>query len=182
MDNDIVIRLQSVTKTYKLFDSHADRVRETFHPFRKKYHNPFNALNDISLEIRRGEVVGVIGRNGSGKSTLLQVICRILQPTAGSVDTNGRVAAVLELGTGFNPEYTGRENVFMTGAILGLSRKETEERFDQITAFADIGDFIEQKVKIYSSGIFLRLAFAVAQYVHEPASVRLLVYGPFTPP
>ncbi|MDI1318772.1 MAG: ABC transporter ATP-binding protein, partial [bacterium] len=121
----------------------------------------FYALEKVSFEVKRGEAVGIIGRNGAGKSTLLQIIARTLQPTSGSVRINGRVAALLELGAGFNPDFTGRENVFLSGAVLGLSQKEVESRFAEIAAFADIGDFIEQPVKTYSSGMLMRLAFAV---------------------
>ena len=167
MTNNISISVKNVTKTYKLYDTHADRVRETFHPLRKKYHHPFNALTDVSFDVNKGETLGIIGRNGSGKSTLLQIICGILQPTSGSVEVNGRVSALLELGAGFNPEFTGRQNVYINGSILGLKHVEIENRFDEIAAFADIGQFIEQPVKTYSSGMLLRLAFAVQATV-EP--------------
>ncbi len=162
MINNIAIRVNEVTKTYKLYDTHADRVKEAFHPLRKKYHRPFNALTDVSFDVNKGETLGIIGRNGSGKSTLLQIICGILQPTSGSVEVNGRVSALLELGAGFNPEFTGRQNVYINGSILGLAHEEIETRFDEIAAFADIGDFIDQPVKSYSSGMVVRLAFAVA--------------------
>ena len=162
MNKDIAISVKNITKTYKLYDSHADRVKEAFHPFRKKYHHTFNALSDVSFEVKKGETFGIIGRNGSGKSTLLQIICGILQTTSGSVEVNGRVSALLELGTGFNPEFTGRQNVYINGSILGLSHEEIEIRFDDIAAFADIGEFIDQPVKTYSSGMYVRLAFAVA--------------------
>ena len=127
----------------------------------KTYFHEFWALRDISFEINKGETVGIVGRNGSGKSTLLQLICGTLTPTSGKVMTNGRIAALLELGSGFNPEFTGRENVYLNGAILGLSKYEIDNRFNDIAAFADIGEFIEQPVKMYSSGMYVRLAFAV---------------------
>ena len=161
MSEDIVISVKNLTKTYKLYTSHADRVKETFNPFRKKYHRPFNALTDVSFNVKRGEVLGIIGQNGSGKSTLLQIICGILQPTSGSVEINGRISALLELGAGFNPEFTGRQNIYMNCAILGLTREEIDTRFDDIVGFADIGDFIGQPVKTYSSGMYVRLAFSI---------------------
>jgi len=136
--------------------------KETFHPFRKKYHRSFNALEDISIHVNRSETFGIIGRNGSGKSTLLQIICGILQPTSGKVDVKGRISALLELGAGFNPEFTGRQNVYIKSAILGLKRDEIEARFDDILAFSEIGDFLDQPVKTYSSGMYVRLAFAIA--------------------
>jgi ABC-type polysaccharide/polyol phosphate transport system ATPase subunit len=162
MSEDIVISIKNLTKTYKLYSNHADRVKETFNPFRKKYHHPFNALTNISFNVKRGEILGIIGRNGSGKSTLLQIICGILQPTSGSVEINGRISALLELGAGFNPEFTGRQNIYMNCAILGLTHEEIDARFDDIVEFADIGDFIGQPVKTYSSGMYVRLAFSIA--------------------
>ena len=126
-----------------------------------QYFREFWALKNVSFEIKKGETVGIVGRNGSGKSTLLQMICGTLTPTSGTVKTKGRIAALLELGSGFNPEFTGRENVYLNGALLGLSKEEVDERFEAIAAFADIGDFIEQPVKAYSSGMFVRLAFAI---------------------
>jgi lipopolysaccharide transport system ATP-binding protein len=131
----------------------------------KQYFREFWALKDVSFEVKKGETVGIIGRNGSGKSTLLQMICGTLNPTSGSVETRGRIAALLELGSGFNPEFTGRDNVYMNAAVLGLSRTKSMHRFDDIVAFADIGEFIEQPVKTYSSGMVVRLAiyFAVKQ-------------------
>jgi ABC-type polysaccharide/polyol phosphate transport system ATPase subunit len=167
MNKDIVINVTNITKTYQLYDSRADRVKEAFHPLRKKYHRPFNALTDVSFQVRKGEFLGIIGRNGSGKSTLLQILCGILQPTVGTVTVNGRISALLELGAGFNPEFTGRENVYLNASILGFSKKEIDGKFDKIEAFADIGEFIDQPVKIYSSGMAVRLAFAVQANV-EP--------------
>ena len=131
----------------------------------RQYYREFWALKDVSFTVKRGETIGIIGRNGSGKSTLLQLICGTLMPTSGAAKTNGRVAALLELGAGFNPEFTGRENVYMNASILGLSHDEIDRRFDQIASFADIGDFIEQPVKSYSSGMYVRLAFAVIAHV-----------------
>jgi ABC-type polysaccharide/polyol phosphate transport system ATPase subunit len=157
-----VISIDNLTKTYQLYESHADRVKEAFHPFRKKFHRPFHALKNISLDIYQGEFVGIIGRNGSGKSTLLQLITGILQPTSGTITVNGQISALLELGAGFNPEFTGRENVYLNASILGINRSEIDKNFVQIENFADIGDFIDQPVKTYSSGMFVRLAFAIA--------------------
>ena len=131
----------------------------------------FWALKDVSFEVKRGETVGIIGRNGSGKSTLLQIICGTLSPTGGQVETHGRVAALLELGSGFNPEFTGRENVYMNGSVIGLSRDEIDTLFDDIVAFADIGEFIDQPVKTYSSGMYVRLAFAVIAHVNADTLV-----------
>ncbi len=156
------ISIEKLHKVYKIYPSSVDRVKEIFHPFRKKYFKPFHVLSDISMTVNKGDTVGIIGRNGSGKSTLLQIICGILTPTSGKVEVVGRIAALLELGAGFNPEFTGRENVFLNGSILGISRKEMEQCFDDILAFADIGEFIDQPVKTYSSGMYVRLAFAVA--------------------
>ena len=167
MSEDIVISVKNVTKTYRLYNSHADRVKETFNPFRKKYHRPFNALTNISFDVRKGETFGIIGQNGSGKSTLLQIVCGILQPTSGSVEVKGRVSALLELGAGFNPDFTGIENVYLNGSIMGYSNDEMDQKLDDILSFADIGDFVYQPVKTYSSGMYVRLAFSVATIV-EP--------------
>src|SRR5690606_7036133 len=134
-----------------------DRLLQRFFP-RRQYFKEFHALSDISFDVFRGETVGIIGRNGSGKSTLLQLICGTLTPTLGQITVHGRVAALLELGAGFNPEFTGRENVYMNATILGLTRQEIDARFDDILAFADIGEFIDQPVKTYSSGMYVRLA------------------------
>ena len=167
MTNNNAISVKNVTKTYRLYSSHASRVKEAFHPLRKKYHSPFNALTGISFDVKKGESFGIIGCNGSGKSTLLQIVCGILQPTSGSVYINGRISALLELGAGFNPEFTGRENVYINGKILGLTGAEIDARFDKISQFADIGEFLDQPVKVYSSGMVVRLAFAV-QVCVEP--------------
>ncbi len=162
-----VIAIENLTKTYQLYGSPIYRVIEAFHPLKKQYHNSFDALKDVSFSVKKGSAFGIIGRNGGGKSTLLQVITGILQPSSGKVEVDGKIAALLELGAGFNPDFTGRENVYLNGSILGFSRKEMDERFDEIAAFADIGDFIEQPVKRYSSGMYVRLAFAVQACV-EP--------------
>jgi len=168
--NDIAIRVSNLSKCYQIYSQPRDRLKQFVLPHLqgmvgqppKQYFREFWALRDISFEVKKGETVGIIGRNGSGKSTLLQMICGTLNPTSGSIQTNGRIAALLELGSGFNPEFTGRENVYMNGAVLGLSKDEIDARFEDIAAFADIGDFIEQPVKTYSSGMMVRLAFAVA--------------------
>jgi len=156
------ISISNVSKEYFLYKQPYHRVIEAFHPFKKSYHNSFKALSDISFEVGKGESVGIIGRNGSGKSTLLQIVCGNLQATSGTVEVNGRISALLELGSGFNPEFTGRENVYLNMAILGFSQEESEARFDQIVDFADIGDFIDRPVKTYSSGMNIRLAFSTA--------------------
>ncbi len=159
---DHAISLRSVRKKYCLYTRNVHRVLELLFPWGRTYHTPFYAVQGIDLEVRCGETVGIIGRNGSGKSTMLQLICGILQPTDGKVEINGRISALLELGAGFNPEFTGRDNVYMTTSIMGLTREETDGRFQQIVDFADIGEFIDQPVKMYSSGMFVRLAFATA--------------------
>jgi len=166
---DIAIRATHLSKCYHIYNNPQDRLKQFVAPrlqrmvgrTPKQYFHEFWAVNDVSFDIKKGETVGIIGRNGSGKSTLLQLLCGTLTPTHGQVEINGRVAALLELGSGFNPEFTGRENVYMNASILGLSNEEVLERFDDIAAFADIGEFIEQPVKTYSSGMFVRLAFAV---------------------
>ncbi|MBI5971170.1 MAG: ABC transporter ATP-binding protein, partial [Deltaproteobacteria bacterium] len=167
MSNEIVITVKNLSKSYRMYNTPAERLKELVHPFKKKYHKEFWALQDVSFEVKKGESIGIIGRNGSGKSTLLQVLCGVLQPTSGTVAVRGRVSALLELGAGFSPEFTGRDNVYMNGALMGISREEMDERFHNIAEFADIGDFIEQPVKTYSSGMYVRLAFACAVNV-EP--------------
>lgn len=156
------IRVEDVSKVYNLYRAPSDRLKQMLYGWRRPFYSEFPALKNISLEVARGETVGIVGRNGSGKSTLLQIICGTVAATSGRVDVNGRIAALLELGAGFNPEFSGRENVHLNGSILGLTRAQMEERFDSIAEFADIGDFIEQPVKTYSSGMYVRLAFAVA--------------------
>ena len=163
--DEIVISARNLTKAYRLFGHPGDRVKQFLSLGLRRYHREFAALKDISFDIRKGEAVGIIGRNGSGKSTLLQLICGILKPTFGTIAVNGRVSALLELGAGFNPEFTGRENVYFQGAIMGLNEAEMGARFAAIAAFADIGEFIDQPVRTYSSGMFVRLAFAVASHV-----------------
>jgi ABC-type polysaccharide/polyol phosphate transport system ATPase subunit len=162
MNNNIAIKVENLTKVYKLYNAPIDRMKEALHPRKKSYHKEFYALNDVSFEIKKGETVGIIGKNGSGKSTLLKIITGVLTPTSGSVTVNGRVSALLELGAGFNPEYTGMENIYFQGNIMGFSREEMDTKIQDIVEFADIGDFIYQPVKNYSSGMFARLAFAVA--------------------
>lgn len=171
---DVAIRVQNLSKVYQIYSKPHDRLKQSLYPrlqrslgwSAKQYHREFWALNDVSFEVKRGEAMGIIGRNGSGKSTLLQLICGTLAPTSGSIQVNGRVAALLELGAGFNPEFTGRENVYMSASILGLATAEIDAVYDDIIAFAGIDEsFIEQPVKIYSSGMYVRLAFAVIAHV-----------------
>lgn len=159
--SEIAISLKKISKCFQRYARPADRLKELLFPG-KSLAQKFWALHDINLEVPKGQTLGIVGRNGSGKSTLLQIIAATLTPTAGEVEVQGRISALLELGSGFNPEFTGRQNVFFNGQLLGLSRREIEDKFDDIAAFADIGDFLEQPVKTYSSGMFVRLAFAVA--------------------
>jgi ABC-type polysaccharide/polyol phosphate transport system ATPase subunit len=156
------VSLHGVSKKYHLYDSLSHRIYEALHPFKKKFHREFWALRDVTLEIPRGATVGILGVNGSGKSTLLQLICSILQPTSGTIEVRGKVAALIELGAGFNPDLTGRENVEVNCAILGLESRAIRQRLPQIESFADIGEFFDQPVKTYSSGMFMRVAFATA--------------------
>lgn len=157
-----VIKIENVSKVYSIYSSPSDRVKEAFDPSRKKYHTEFHALKNIDLEINKGDVVGIIGRNGAGKSTLLKILTGVLTPTQGSYSINGKVSALLELGGGINPEYTGLENIYFNGSIIGLSREQVQERLQEIIDFADIGEFINIPVKTYSSGMVVRLAFAIA--------------------
>lgn len=162
---DTMIRVESLTKVFRIYDRPRHRLLQLLSLGRRRYYREFTALDDVGFSVRRGEAVGIIGRNGSGKSTLLQLICGTLHPSAGTVSVGGRVAALLELGAGFNPEFTGRENVYFQGALMGFTNAQMDERFDAIAAFADIGEFIDQPVRTYSSGMFVRLAFSVAVHV-----------------
>lgn len=159
--NHAVIDLKSINKMYKLYNKPVDRLKEAI-GIKKKYYKEYYALKNISLEIFKGETIGIIGTNGSGKSTLLKIITGILSPTSGEVEVSGKISALLELGAGFNPEYTGIENIYLNGTMMGYSKKEIEGKVEKIIEFADIGEFIYQPVKTYSSGMFVRLAFAVA--------------------
>jgi len=162
-ESNIRVLVSHVAKMYRLFDRPVDLLKhQLFGKHGKRYGKEFWALRDVTFKVEAGEMFGVVGRNGSGKSTLLQIMAGILKPTAGQADIKGRVSALLELGSGFNPEYTGRDNVFMNGAISGLSRKEMEDRFEEIASFADIGEFIDRPVKTYSTGMLVRLAFSVS--------------------
>lgn len=168
-----VIKVNQLAKRYTIYDQPLDRLKQFVVPklqrlcgiTPKQYYREFTALDNISFEVKRGETIGIIGRNGSGKSTLLQMLCGTLNPTEGTVHVHGRVAALLELGSGFNPEFSGRQNVYLNAAVLGLTQQQIHARFDQMAAFADIGDFMEQPVKTYSSGMLVRLAFAVVAHV-----------------
>ncbi len=162
-----VLDIKHVTKEYKLYERQIDRLKESFHPLKKSYHKKFYALDDITIQVSKGEKVGIIGANGAGKSTLLKIITGVLNQTSGEIVTKGKIAALLELGAGFNMDYTGMENIRLNGTLMGYSDKEIEERIQHIVEFADIGDFIFQPVKAYSSGMFVRLAFAT-QIFSEP--------------
>ncbi|WP_416398656.1 ABC transporter ATP-binding protein [Allohahella sp. A8] len=170
MCSDTVINVDNVAKFYHIYEKPADRLKQFVLPRLRRhmqmkarvYYSEFEALKGVSFKVRRGETVGIVGHNGSGKSTLLQLICGTLNPSEGTVETTGRIAALLELGSGFNPEFTGRENVYLNGAVLGLTVQEIDEKYSEIEKFADIGNFIDQPVKTYSSGMVVRLAFSVA--------------------
>ena len=174
MSSEIAIEVHNLSKCYHIYDHPFDRLKQFLLPpiqtaigmQPRVYHRDFWALREISFQIKRGQTFGIIGRNGSGKSTLLQLICGTLNPTAGEIKTNGRIAALLELGAGFNPEFTGRENVYLSAAILGLSKEEIDQKYEDIVSFSDIGDFINQPVKTYSSGMYVRLAFSVVANVN----------------
>lgn len=175
MSSDVAIKAENLSKCYQIYDQPRDRLKQFVLPSiqrlvglrPKKYYQEFWALKDVSFEVKKGEAVGIVGRNGGGKSTLLQIITGILSPTSGTVSTQGRIAALLELGSGFNPDFSGRENVYLNGSLLGFTRAQIDEKFDAIAGFADIGQHLDQPVKTYSSGMLLRLAFAVQVQV-EP--------------
>lgn len=159
---ETVIEINHLTKKYDMYKKPSDRLKEALSPTRKTYHEVFYALNDVNVEVKKGEMIGFIGENGSGKSTILKIITGVLTPSEGEIKIEGNIAALLELGSGFNPEYSGYENIFLNGMVLGFSREEMQEKVDDIINFADIGDHLYQPVKTYSSGMFVRLAFAVA--------------------
>lgn len=161
MGNNAVITVDAISKRYALYDSPLNRLKEALHPLRKRYSRDFWALHNVSFTVARGEAVGIVGRNGSGKSTLLKIVSGVLTPSSGRVEVCGRILSLLELGTGFNPELTGIENIFFYGSIMGCSREYMKAKIDEIVAFADIGEFVYQPVKSYSSGMYVRLAFAV---------------------
>ena len=162
MTNDIAIRVKNLTKIYHLYNNPQDRLKEALNPFKKSYHSDFYAMNDVSFEIKKGETVGIIGKNGAGKSTLLKMITGVLSPSSGSIEIHGKIASLLELGAGFNPEMTGFDNIYLNGTLMGFTKEEMDTKLDGILAFADIGEFIYQPVKMYSSGMFARLAFSIA--------------------
>jgi ABC-type polysaccharide/polyol phosphate transport system ATPase subunit len=157
-----IINIKNLNKKYKIYDKPSDRLKETLSPFNKKRHKEFFALENIDMSIYPGEIIGFLGKNGAGKSTLLKIITGVLEPTSGKVEVKGKISALLELGTGFNPEYTGIENIYLYGTMMGKTKKEIDNEFDEIIEFADIGQFLYQPLKTYSSGMFARLAFSVA--------------------
>lgn len=165
--SEVIIRAENISKVYKIYERNLDRIKDAFNPFGKSYGKEFYALRDASFEIRRGENLGLVGKNGAGKSTLLKIITGVLTPTSGKLEVRGKIASLLELGAGFNPEMTGVENAYMNGMLMGFSREQMDAKIDDIITFADIGEFVNQPVKTYSSGMFARLAFAVNAFV-EP--------------
>lgn len=162
MKEEIIIRVHNLCKEYYLYDRNIDQLKELVSIRKRKYHKVHNALQNINFEVKRGEHIGIIGTNGSGKSTLLKILTGVVTPTSGTVDVRGRISALLELGAGFNPSYTGIENIYFNGTVMGYTREEMTDKLEDIVSFADIGEFINQPVKTYSSGMFARLAFAVA--------------------
>lgn len=165
--SDVIIKAENISKVYKIYERNLDRIKDAFSPFKKSYGKDFYALRDVSFEIRRGENLGLVGKNGAGKSTLLKIITGVLTPSSGNLQVNGKIASLLELGAGFNPEMSGVENIYMNGLLMGFSREQMDSKIDDIISFADIGEFVNQPVKTYSSGMFARLAFAVNAFV-EP--------------
>lgn len=166
MFSEVALRATALGKTYHLYAQPIDRLKQVFARDGKTHYRPYLAVDPITFELRKGEVLGIIGANGSGKSTLLQLICGVLEPTSGTVEVNGRIAALLELGAGFNPEFTGRENIHLNATILGLTAREIEDRIEEIIDFSGVRDFIDQPVKTYSSGMYVRLAFSIATSVN----------------
>ena len=162
MHKNLAIKVQNLTKTYKLYKQPIDRLKEALHPFKKKYHDDFYALKNVSFEIKKGQTVGIIGRNGSGKSTLLKMITGVLTPTSGRLNVYGKISAILELGAGFNPELSGLENIYLSTSINRLNKSETDLKLEDIVEFSELGEFIYQPIKTYSSGMKARLGFAVA--------------------
>lgn len=162
MDKEIVIKAEQLGKSYRLYNNNTIRLLEAIDPFHKKRHSVHHALKGFNLEVRKGDALGIIGVNGSGKSTLLKILTGVVTPSEGNIEVNGKISALLELGAGFNPEYTGMENIYLNGTMMGYTAKEMDGKVQEIVDFADIGDFINQPVKTYSSGMFARLAFAVA--------------------
>lgn len=167
MFSDVVLRSSSLEKIYHIYDKPGDRLKQIFSRHGKMFYRAYPAVGPVTFELRKGEVLGIVGTNGSGKSTLLQLICGVLEPTSGTIEVNGRIAALLELGAGFNPEFTGRENIYLNATILGLSSREIEEKLESIIDFSGVRDFIDQPVRTYSSGMYVRLAFSIATSV-EP--------------
>ena len=172
MSFESVIDVVNLSKCYRIYDNPSDRLKQVLFRGRKHFYKEFWALKNVSFRVEKGETVGIVGRNGSGKSTLLQMICGTLKPSSGEIKVQGRIAALLELGSGFNPEFTGRENVYMNASLLGLSKNDIDEKLQKILEFADIGDFIDRPVKTYSSGMYVRLAFSVI--VHVDANVLVV--------
>ena len=171
MSSETVLSVKSLSKVYRIYRNPIDRIRELYSIRRRIYHDKFSALEDINFDVFRGETVGIIGPNGSGKSTLLEIVAGTLSPTTGSVEKAGTVAALLELGAGFNPAFSGRDNVYLNASILGIPKQQVEENFADILAFADIGEFIDHPVSTYSSGMYVRLAFATAISTEDRKSV-----------
>ena len=160
--SEVMIEIKDLVKKYNIYDDPMDRLKETLSIRGKCYHREFVALDGLTFNVEKGDAIGILGKNGSGKSTLLKMVTGVLTPTSGTLNVNGKIAAILELGAGFNMEYSGRENIYLNGTMMGYTKEEMDKRIDGIIEFADIGEFIEQPVKIYSSGMFARLAFAVA--------------------